>query len=532
MDRDGPYIDMTGEATPAPPARGKVYLDADAFKSIILFAKRYASENIPEHEWKEVYGFLVGRVQGDDVRVDAATPMTSGEATEVVFDASHYSKAWQLDNEIADREDGTFVCGWWHSHPFKNNPDSIFLSSIDVANHLGFQGPNPLAIALVHDPSKVKSKEIPFGMKVFRLAHADFTMDDLHRFALDLTARGTTRSDPGEVVYHEVPFEVVGLTPEVFSETLVDVYEKTVTGAPPVKAYLEDEPATPSRPAPRAGAVAVGRSPGAGDDEVDLAGDAWPVDDIPTGPPPTLVVSLPEEMESINRAHVLPLDDFHAMDPDAATPEADVFYEKGINLKASGKHAAAIQDLERARRVYSKLDAPARCAFITNEIMECHFWAGHDDDTLIASGKLVTLGEQAGKFYFMGNAREFEGRAHARKGNEKEAGGAFQEARILFDKAGYHAKAGACAEMMGRLMYAGRSPDFERAAMFLAKALAAYRHAIDETNIIEPAWARSGFLQGHAALLEKLVREMALRLEDRAVARKVTGELDALGGWP
>src|SRR5271157_5872007 len=87
-----------------PPARpaGKVFIKADALKAIVLFAKRYANENIPEYDWKEVYGFLVGRVDKNknDVHVDSAVPMTSGEATEVVFGPSHYSKAAELDGEI------------------------------------------------------------------------------------------------------------------------------------------------------------------------------------------------------------------------------------------------------------------------------------------------------------------------------------------------------------------------------------------------------------------------------------------------
>ncbi|MBD3185852.1 hypothetical protein GF325_03400, partial [Candidatus Bathyarchaeota archaeon] len=181
--------------------QGKVFIKAKALKTIILFAKRYANENIPEYDWKEVYGFLIGRIVDGDVHVDSAVAMTSGEATEVVFDTSHYSKAWELDNEIGQMNNNSFVCGWWHTHPFKSNPNSIFLSSIDVMNHLGFQGPNPLAIALVHDPSKVKSTEIPYGIKVFRLTRADFTEAEIDELALDLNPEGTTKSDPDNVIY-------------------------------------------------------------------------------------------------------------------------------------------------------------------------------------------------------------------------------------------------------------------------------------------------------------------------------------------
>ena len=59
--------DGSRERTERPKAKGKVFLKAEALKSVILYAKRYANETIPEYDWKEVYGFLIGRIKGQDV---------------------------------------------------------------------------------------------------------------------------------------------------------------------------------------------------------------------------------------------------------------------------------------------------------------------------------------------------------------------------------------------------------------------------------------------------------------------------------
>jgi len=37
-----------------------VILEAQAFKTMVLFGTRFANVSIPREEWKEVYGFLLG----------------------------------------------------------------------------------------------------------------------------------------------------------------------------------------------------------------------------------------------------------------------------------------------------------------------------------------------------------------------------------------------------------------------------------------------------------------------------------------
>lgn len=68
-----------------------VVIRADAYKTIILYASRYANKSIPPEEWKEIYGILIGKTDRDLVYIEHAEALTFGHATDV-----------QLDEDITD----------------------------------------------------------------------------------------------------------------------------------------------------------------------------------------------------------------------------------------------------------------------------------------------------------------------------------------------------------------------------------------------------------------------------------------------
>jgi len=213
-----------------------VVIKAKALKKIILYAKRYANDAIPRNSWKEVYGFLIGRNAGNVVFVDDAVAMVAGDVTEVHFTEQHYANTYKLNDEISAKNDGTFLCGWWHTHPFPDDKDSLFLSDVDIKNHLFFQSVNPLAIALVHDPSKISSADIPLGTKVFRLRRTDFTDDDFIAMGNNADLFSGKNND----YYHEIPFSIPAITAQFFTRSLLELYEKVLAGEPPELAYEEE----------------------------------------------------------------------------------------------------------------------------------------------------------------------------------------------------------------------------------------------------------------------------------------------------
>ncbi|MHA1231839.1 MAG: tetratricopeptide repeat protein [Candidatus Helarchaeota archaeon] len=141
--------------------KGVIIIREKVYRMIALHALFYANREIPRSEWKEIYGLLVGRLDGDDVYITDAIPITSGTKYEVKFEDEHYSKAAEIDSIAASKN--LFIVGWYHSHP----GIGLFLSHTDVINHLGYQSVNPKAIALVFDFTEIT--ELDPGFKIFKL---------------------------------------------------------------------------------------------------------------------------------------------------------------------------------------------------------------------------------------------------------------------------------------------------------------------------------------------------------------------------
>ncbi|MFX1413595.1 MAG: hypothetical protein ACFFA2_07105, partial [Promethearchaeota archaeon] len=55
-----------------------VIIKAEAYKTIILYASRYANQAIPPKDWKEIYGILTGYSDNDFVYVEKAHALTFG----------------------------------------------------------------------------------------------------------------------------------------------------------------------------------------------------------------------------------------------------------------------------------------------------------------------------------------------------------------------------------------------------------------------------------------------------------------------
>ncbi|MHA1379444.1 MAG: Mov34/MPN/PAD-1 family protein [Candidatus Helarchaeota archaeon] len=192
--------------------KGMVRISFDAYLTIILHACRFANAKLPMDAWKEIYGFLVGKLDGDDVIVEMAVPMAHGSSVEVEFDDEHYIKSAQIDSMAAER--GQFMVGWYHSHPGLG----LFLSNTDIKNHLGYQGPNPKAIALVFDHTKLNPPDHP-GFDIFKLDDPNLgTMSD----------------------FHEVKYEIEDIDYKKFAQALTSLTERSVSRLPLIAEFGEE----------------------------------------------------------------------------------------------------------------------------------------------------------------------------------------------------------------------------------------------------------------------------------------------------
>jgi proteasome lid subunit RPN8/RPN11 len=143
-------------------AVGKVIIKPQAYLKILVHALRWGSTAMPREQYKECMGMLIGKNQGNDVIVESMVPINHGGSIEVNFSPNDYVAFSMVDGQFA--EQGLFTVGWFHSHPGLE----LFLSSVDVRNHLGWQTQNPLAIALVFDHMHLQV-EGDLGFKIFRL---------------------------------------------------------------------------------------------------------------------------------------------------------------------------------------------------------------------------------------------------------------------------------------------------------------------------------------------------------------------------
>jgi proteasome lid subunit RPN8/RPN11 len=187
-------------------------LTLEAYEQIVLHATRFANTKVPIDNWKEVYGFLIGTVQDGKVLVKKAVPMAHGSSVEVEFSEEHYVKSAQLDSWAAERN--MFMVGWYHSHPGLG----LFLSSTDIHNQLGFQGPNPDAIALVFDHTKTSEEGHP-GFAVFKLDNPDLgSMSD----------------------FHAIHWEIEDVNREKYVKSLYEFSERNLMKQPLAPEYGED----------------------------------------------------------------------------------------------------------------------------------------------------------------------------------------------------------------------------------------------------------------------------------------------------
>ncbi len=196
---------------------GKVRISLEAYETIVLHACRFANEKIPMDNWKEIYGFLIGRIEGDDVIVTRCVPMAHGSSVEVEFTDEHYIKAAEVDSKAAER--GEFIVGWYHSHPGLG----LFLSSTDIQNQLGYQGPNPKAIALVFDHTLLNKQKEDGSL------HPGFEI-----FKLDDPQLGRM-SD-----FHKVDYVIEDIDMEKYRNTLVELTERSMLNQPLISEYGEE----------------------------------------------------------------------------------------------------------------------------------------------------------------------------------------------------------------------------------------------------------------------------------------------------
>ncbi|TFG00335.1 MAG: hypothetical protein EU541_02615 [Promethearchaeota archaeon] len=130
----------------------------EAYKRIVGYAIRYANDEMKSKEWREVYGILIGSVEGSYILIKEAIPMVSGDRAGVEYENKQYVDMANIDHRIYEKaiidKENDFIIGWWHTHP----GFGFFYSPVDTLTHLGYQSVNSNAIGLIFDHTKLDKK--------------------------------------------------------------------------------------------------------------------------------------------------------------------------------------------------------------------------------------------------------------------------------------------------------------------------------------------------------------------------------------
>lgn len=156
------------------PAESPIFISYKAYRRIVGYAMRYGNDDLPQKNWREVYGILIGSIKDNkEVIVKDAIPVMVGDRAYVEYKSKHYVDTAQFNTAIYERaiqdnkED--FFVGWWHTHP----GIGFIFSPRDIETQLFYQGVNPFAIALVFDHCQKGSKAYYLGVAGIRLKNPD-----------------------------------------------------------------------------------------------------------------------------------------------------------------------------------------------------------------------------------------------------------------------------------------------------------------------------------------------------------------------
>ncbi|MEJ2279892.1 MAG: Mov34/MPN/PAD-1 family protein [Candidatus Lokiarchaeota archaeon] len=141
-----------------------------AHKRIIGYAIRHANDEIDTDKWREVYGILIGNVKKEKkntIIIKDAIPMVVGGRAGVKFENKQYVDMAKIDSSVYERsirdKKNEFIIGWWHTHP----GFSFFFSGVDTLTQLGYQLPNPFAVGLIFDHTRLADDTL--GIRALRL---------------------------------------------------------------------------------------------------------------------------------------------------------------------------------------------------------------------------------------------------------------------------------------------------------------------------------------------------------------------------
>ncbi|KKM68530.1 hypothetical protein LCGC14_1459960 [marine sediment metagenome] len=444
-----------------------VVIKADAYKTLILYASRYANQAIKPEEWKEIYGVLIGTTTDEFVFVEAAEALTFGHATDVQLDERHYGFIERIENKLYKESKGHYIIGWFHSHPGLG----LFFSYIDLINQLGFQGKNNDAVGLVFDHTllgkkkeeKIRSEDgteytmskYNTGFEIYRLTNVNMDIN----------------SPEYDTNYHKVDYIVDGLNKFFFANVLSELSALVTEGKPLQSAYGEESNPNLNKP----------ENFEANSQQSEVIPSLFP--DLDKYPKSEFLAEIP-----MNNEIAFGVDDFSYGEEKAKKKKRELgIKEQAEQLIYEGNQAfnnkdafSGIEKFRKGINKYKEIKDFDRVLDLLRIISQHCISNNHLIIAKEFASNLYKLAKKQNQLFYIGVANYIMGYLLLKKGDNdvlEDGLNKIQDAAINFEKEGDFAGAGMCFNKIGTI-YHTRLNKIENTCLFYRAAIENYNKAI------------------------------------------------------
>ncbi|MFW9899417.1 MAG: hypothetical protein ACFFDO_09195 [Candidatus Thorarchaeota archaeon] len=491
-----------------------IIIKAEAYKTIILYASRFANKSIPSEQWKEIYGILIGYSDDDFVYIEKAEALTYGHATDVKLDEQHYGFIEEIQNKL-DKDKttkGYYMIGWFHSHPGLG----LFFSYIDLINQLGFQARNEDFCGLVFDHTllgkkkqeKVKGTEHKItkydtGFEIYRMT--DVNMDVNH-----------PKFDNN---YHKVDYIIDGLNKFFFANVLSELSALVSAGKPLQSAYGEEYELESSYQEPSEVIEQL---------EIKEA-TKEKIDNISEG----LLKEIP-----LSEDIKFDVDDFFYDDLNKKRKRTASVKEAAEQSIFEGNQAFKQKDafmgVEKYREgidKYKMLDDYDRVLELLKNLSEHCIQTNHNVLAEEFAEKLYKISVKRDHLFYKGEANYLIGYLMIKKDDEElfeEALKKIQQASIDYENAGDFVGAGVCYNKIGSI-YQSRLNQTYNAALFYEQAIRSLNEAILRGHPLRKSlWSKPESLSQKILEIKDIVEDLISRIENPEEQEKIKKDLKSI----
>jgi len=489
-----------------------VVIRADAYKTIILYASRYANKSIPPEQWKEIYGILIGNSDEELVYIERAEALTFGHATDVQLDERHYGFIENIQEALDKEGKGYYIVGWFHSHPGLN----LFFSYIDLINQLGFQQNNDDFCGLVFDHTLLGKKKQDIiknedgseytmtkydtGFEIYRITDVNMDVDDPHY----------------DSNYHKVDYVVDGLNKFFFANVLSELSALVTEGKPLQSAYGE-KTSLPENTF--ASSEQVSKQPSYVDDDLRDISNKELLSEIP----------MTEDI-------AFDVDDFfygeiYAKKRQKELKIREVAEQMIYEANQAFDHKDSFTGIEKFRQGISKYKEIKDFDRVLDLLRIISHTCISNDHLILAdefTDDLYKLAKKQNHNFYVGIAYYIKGYLLLNRADNEvleEGLNKIQDAAIIFEKEGDFAGAGMCFNKIGTI-YQSRLHKIENACLFYRAAIENFNKAILKMHPLRTSfWNKAELLIQKIMELRDIVEELLPNLENFELKNKIFKDL-------